>query len=82
MLVELAVGDAFGMPFEYTGKKINYIVGYGTHPRHPVKNGHYGDDSQMSIAVVLDQVLLFLIGKFKNLHHRSDLSPNNLTIFG
>jgi ADP-ribosylglycohydrolase len=51
MIVELAIADAFGMPFEYTGKIINYIGGYGTHPRYPVKNGHYGDDTQMSLAI-------------------------------
>jgi ADP-ribosylglycohydrolase len=52
MLLEIAIADAYGMPYEYTGEKISYISGFRKqHPKHPVAIGKYGDDAQMSIAI-------------------------------
>lgn len=55
MLVELAVGDAYGAGFEYTDQ--NYIEAhndlscYVKHPRHDIVPGNYTDDTQMSLAI-------------------------------
>ena len=56
MLVELAVGDAYGAGFEYADRSFvergNTLAGYVQHPRHrDVLPGRYTDDTQMSIAV-------------------------------
>lgn len=56
MLVELAVGDAYGAGFEYADTEFvrahNTLSAYVQHPRHHgMKPGHYSDDAQMSIAV-------------------------------
>jgi len=55
MLVELAVGDAYGAGFEYVADRIvreqNDLSAYVQHPRHGIKPGCYTDDTQMSIAV-------------------------------
>ena len=55
MLVELAVGDAYGAGFEYVDRQTvardNDIMHYVKHPRHRVIVGHYTDDTQMSIAI-------------------------------
>jgi ADP-ribosylglycohydrolase len=54
MLVELAIGDAYGAGFEYVADRIvrerNDLSAYIQHPRHG-KPGCYTDDTQMSIAV-------------------------------
>lgn len=57
MLLELAIGDAYGAGFEYTNrdfiKQHNTLERYVHHPRHKaIKPGMYTDDSQMTIAVV------------------------------
>lgn len=55
MLLELAIGDAYGAGFEYAGRA--YIAAhhdstrYVAHPRHRIRPGNYTDDTQMSLAV-------------------------------
>ena len=55
MLVELAIGDAYGAGFEYSPNRMirerNDLSGYVRHPRHGISPGCYTDDAQMSIAV-------------------------------
>jgi ADP-ribosylglycohydrolase len=55
MLVELAIGDAYGAGFEYAADQIvraqNDLSAYIQHPRHGIKPGCYTDDTQMSIAI-------------------------------
>lgn len=56
MLVELAVGDAYGAGFEYSPDEMvrdeNTATRYVQHPRHHgIRPGMYTDDTQMSLAV-------------------------------
>ncbi len=55
MLLELAIGDAYGAGFEYASPELveryNDLSGYMQHPRHQLKPGSYTDDTQMSIAI-------------------------------
>ena len=55
MLLELAVGDAYGAGFEYANElveKHNDLSRYVQHPRHKAtRPGMYTDDTQMSIAI-------------------------------
>jgi ADP-ribosylglycohydrolase len=55
MLVELAIGDAYGAGFEYAAHDIirakNDLSHYHPHPRHGIRPGCYTDDTQMSLAV-------------------------------
>lgn len=56
MLVELAVGDAYGAGFEYAPPDFvrghNTLAEYARHPTHrDVLPGMYTDDTQMSLAV-------------------------------
>ena len=55
MLVEIAIGDAYGAGFEYVKPRIvaerNTLAAYVQHPRHAIAPGRYTDDTQMSIAV-------------------------------
>src|ERR1700722_7553285 len=55
MLVEIAIGDAYGAGFEYAPDKLvrerNNLSSYIQHPRHGIKPGYYTDDTQMSIAI-------------------------------
>ncbi len=55
MLLELAVGDAYGAGFEYSPNRMireqNTLGGYVKHPRHGIQPGCYTDDTQMTIAV-------------------------------
>lgn len=55
MLLELAIGDAYGAGFEYADLEIvqlyNDLSGYIQHPRHSIKPGCYTDDTQMSLAI-------------------------------
>jgi len=55
MLVEIAIGDAYGAGFENAPERIirlhNNLSGYISQPRHSIKAGEYTDDTQMSIAV-------------------------------
>ena len=55
MLLELAVGDAYGAGFEYVNRQLirqfNDLNQYIKHPRHSTKPGEYTDDTQMSLAI-------------------------------
>lgn len=56
MLVELAVGDAYGAGFEYADPAFvaerNTLRGYVQHPRHRgIRPGAYTDDTQMTLAI-------------------------------
>src|SRR5438270_1162727 len=56
MLLELAVGDAYGAGFEYAAPEAvrahNKAAYYVQHPRHRgARPGMYTDDTQMSLAV-------------------------------
>ena len=55
MLLEIAIGDAYGAGFEYGDPKVvrtrNTATHYVQHPRHPGKPGRYTDDTQMSLAI-------------------------------
>lgn len=55
MLLELAVGDAYGAAFEYADiemiRRYNDLSGYIQHPRHSNLPGYYTDDTQMSLAI-------------------------------
>jgi ADP-ribosyl-[dinitrogen reductase] hydrolase len=55
VLVELAVGDAYGAGFEYVDQSAvwagNDLSRYVAHPRHRIAPGSYTDDTQMSLAV-------------------------------
>lgn len=60
MLLELAIGDAYGAGFEYSPpdfvRSYNTLAGYVQHPTHAIAPGCYTDDAQMSLAVA--EVLL------------------------
>lgn len=55
MLLELAIGDAYGAGFEYASSDLvqcyNDLSRYVQHPRHQLKLGSYTDDTQMSLAI-------------------------------
>ena len=55
MLLELAIGDAYGAGFEFAPAEFvaahNTLSGYVQHPRHTLKPGSYTDDTQMSLAI-------------------------------
>ena len=55
MLLELAIGDAYGAGFEYADPEFvasnNDLSRYIQHPRHQIRPGCYTDDTQMSIAI-------------------------------
>lgn len=56
MLLELAIGDAYGAGFEYADtqliRQFNNLSHYVQHPRHTgIRPGMYTDDTQMSIAI-------------------------------
>jgi ADP-ribosylglycohydrolase len=55
MLLELAIGDAYGAGFEYAPDSLirqhNTARYYIQHPRHGMRPGSYTDDTQMSLAV-------------------------------
>lgn len=56
MLIELAIGDAYGAGFEFAGmakiKQHNHVSYYVPHELG-IPAGHYTDDTQMSIAIAL-----------------------------
>jgi ADP-ribosylglycohydrolase len=56
MLVELAVGDAYGAGFEYapyeTVRRHNTAAYYTKHQKHNIPAGCYTDDTQMTLALV------------------------------
>src|SRR5579864_25538 len=55
MLLELAIGDAYGAGFEYADTEMirqqNNLSHYVKHPRHNIQPGSYTDDTQMSLAI-------------------------------
>ncbi len=55
MLLELAIGDAYGAGFEYADQELveryNDLSRYVKHPRHQINPGCYTDDTQMSLAI-------------------------------
>ncbi|HTK07105.1 MAG TPA: ADP-ribosylglycohydrolase family protein [Ktedonobacteraceae bacterium] len=55
MLLELAIGDAYGAGFEYADigmvRAQNNLSRYVRHPRHNLQPGCYTDDTQMSLAI-------------------------------
>ena len=55
MLLELAVGDAYGAGFEYADSEMvrtqNILACYVPHPRHAGPPGRYTDDTQMTLAI-------------------------------
>lgn len=55
MLVELAIGDAYGAGFEYADATFvpahNTLASYVQHPRHGIRPGCYTDDTQISLAL-------------------------------
>lgn len=55
MLLELAIGDAYGAAFEYAEvgfiHRYNDLSRYVRHPRHAIQPGCYTDDTQMSLAI-------------------------------
>jgi ADP-ribosyl-[dinitrogen reductase] hydrolase len=55
MLLELAIGDAYGAGFEYANRQLirqfNTLAQYHQHPRHNTRPGQYTDDTQMTLAI-------------------------------
>jgi ADP-ribosyl-[dinitrogen reductase] hydrolase len=55
MLLELAIGDAYGAGFEYANRQLirqfNNLNHYHKHPRHSIGPGRYTDDTQMTLAI-------------------------------
>jgi ADP-ribosylglycohydrolase len=55
MLLELAVGDAYGAGFEYAAPDVigrhNTATHYIPHQKHAIPPGCYTDDTQMSLAI-------------------------------
>jgi ADP-ribosyl-[dinitrogen reductase] hydrolase len=53
MLLELAIGDAYGAGFEFADEMLsaNDLSGYVQHPRPFFQAGNYTDDTQMSLAI-------------------------------
>ena len=85
MLLEMAIGDAYGAGFEYVRdrrfiRQNNNISSYVKHPRRGSKPGHYTDDTQMSIAIaelvigVPDWTPEIIADRFLNVFHRDKRS--------
>ena len=55
MLVEMAIGDAYGAAFEYVSpsflQRHHDLTRYVQHPNFPIGAGRYTDDTQMSLAI-------------------------------
>ncbi len=55
MLLELAIGDAYGAGFEYADanmiSRYNDLSQFVKHPKHSIEPGSYTDDTQMSLAI-------------------------------
>lgn len=55
MLLEIAIGDAYGAGFEFSARekilRDNDVARYAAHDLGEIAPGHYTDDTQMSIAV-------------------------------
>jgi ADP-ribosyl-[dinitrogen reductase] hydrolase len=80
VLVELAVGDAYGAGFEYVSADLvrarNDLSGYYAHPRHAIAPGCYTDDTQLSLAIAealvdgIEWTPLALASKFVEVYRR------------
>lgn len=70
MLLELAIGDAYGAGFEYANRQLirqfNDLTHYHKHPRHSIGPGRYTDDTQMTLAIV------------ESILSKEDWTPQNL----
>lgn len=55
MILELAIGDAYGAGFEYVDETVvrnfNNLSEYRKHQKYNIGNGRYTDDTQMSLAI-------------------------------
>jgi len=55
VLVEIAIGDAYGAGFEYVAPSVvasrNTLAAYLGHAKHHLAPGRYTDDTQMSLAI-------------------------------
>jgi ADP-ribosylglycohydrolase len=55
MLIDIAIGDAYGSGFEFVDPKIveknNTLERYYAHPTSDLEGGQYTDDTQMSLAI-------------------------------
>jgi ADP-ribosyl-[dinitrogen reductase] hydrolase len=60
MLLEAAIGDAYGAAFEFTSRAFitekNTLTRYEAHPKYPNRYKRYTDDTQMTLA--LSELLL------------------------
>ncbi len=81
MLVEMAIGDAYGAGFEYVRDRRwvtqhNDLSDYTKHPTHRIKPGSYTDDTQMSVAIAelildgADWTPLNIADRFVSVFHR------------
>lgn len=81
MMVELAIGDAYGAGFEYAPPTFvarhNTVEGYVQHPTHlDIAPGNYTDDTQMTLAVAellvegAEWTPLALADRFVEVFHR------------
>jgi ADP-ribosylglycohydrolase len=81
MLIELAIGDAYGCAFECADDDFvqeNNHLEYINHNKHPslVPQGHYTDDTQMTIAIAeaivegVEWTPLNIANKFVDCFHR------------
>jgi ADP-ribosyl-[dinitrogen reductase] hydrolase len=85
MLVEIAIGDAYGAGFEYVRdrrfiRRNNNLSSYVKHPRRGSRAGCYTDDTQMSIAIaelvvgVEDWTPEIIATRFLDVFHRDKRS--------
>jgi ADP-ribosylglycohydrolase len=55
MILEGAIGDAYGAGFEFVSRDViekhNHLERYNKHPSFPDMCGKYTDDTQMSLAI-------------------------------
>jgi ADP-ribosylglycohydrolase len=72
LLLELAIGDAYGAGFEFadaqTVREKNDLSRYVKHPRHRIQPGSYTDDTQMSLAIaeIAQDLPVFLFDGLEN----------------
>jgi hypothetical protein len=79
LLTFTAIGDAYGVCFEYAPREIirtrNNLAGYFHHHKYQTGGGRYSDDTQMSIAVA--EALL----KFGNAASAHDFTASFVAAF-
>lgn len=63
MILQGAIGDAYGAGFEFASKNIitiyNNLTGYTPHPEFPSIHKKYTDDTQMALAIaelIIDKI--------------------------